>query len=89
MKEVWESKKELLRETGKQVIQQLAEATAAIAPNPELNESSIPSQAVSLCATQVLSGSPDKSIHFYRFLSVRYYSWLRTLGKYGSFKKLA
>jgi hypothetical protein len=55
VKEVWESKKELLRETGKQVVQQLAEATAAVAPTQELNESSIPGQAVSLCAIQVIS----------------------------------
>jgi len=60
VKEVWESKKELLRETGKQVVQQLAEATAAVAPTPELTESSVPAQAVSLCAMQLSKGFDAK-----------------------------
>lgn len=54
VREVWESKKDVLRESGKQVVQQLAEATAAVAPSTELTESSVPAQAVTLCANQVL-----------------------------------
>jgi uncharacterized protein YyaL (SSP411 family) len=55
VREVWESKKDLLRETGNQVVQQLAEATAAMAPSTKLTETSIVTQAVSLCALQVFS----------------------------------
>ena len=68
VREVWDSKKELLRETGKQVVQQLAEATAAVAPSQELAESSVPAQAVSLCAMQVCSISPHSGLHVLRVL---------------------
>lgn len=66
VREVWDSKKELLRETGKQVVQQLAEATAAVAPSQELAESSVPAQAVSLCAMQVCSILPHVGLHVLR-----------------------
>ncbi len=59
VREVWESKKDLLRETGNQVVQQLAEATAAMAPSTKLTETSIVTQAVSLCALQVFSSSDN------------------------------
>ncbi|XP_024370757.1 uncharacterized protein [Physcomitrium patens] len=60
VREVWESKKDVLRESGKQVVQQLAEATAAVAPSTELTESSVPAQAVTLCANQLSKGFDSK-----------------------------
>ncbi|KAH9531464.1 hypothetical protein CY35_19G039700 [Sphagnum magellanicum] len=60
VREVWESKKDLLRETGNQVVQQLAEATAAMAPSTKLTETSIVTQAVSLCALQLAKGFDAK-----------------------------
>ncbi|KAL2634596.1 hypothetical protein R1flu_006075 [Riccia fluitans] len=55
VKEVWTTKKDALRESGEQVVQQLAEATSAISTSQDLPEG-IAQQAVQLCANQLTRG---------------------------------
>lgn len=60
VKEVWDTKKDALRQNGEQVVQQLAEATAASASSAELAQG-LPQQAVELCANQLAKGYDPKS----------------------------
>ena len=52
MKEVWDTKKDAIRQNGEEVVQQLAEATAASASSPKLAQG-LPQQAVESCAVEV------------------------------------
>lgn len=59
VKEVWATKKDAIRQSGEQVVQQLAQATAASASSNELAEG-LPQQAVQLCANQLAKGFDPK-----------------------------
>eukprot|EP00249_Psilotum_nudum_P022111 c28378_g1_i1 orf=179-2719(+) len=59
VKDVWDTKKDLLRQSGDQVIQQLAEATSATASVGELVEG-LPQQPVQQCANQLSKGFDKK-----------------------------
>ncbi|KAL3693595.1 hypothetical protein R1sor_007246 [Riccia sorocarpa] len=59
VKDVWNSKKDALRESGDQVLQQLAEATSAVSTSQDLPEA-LAQQAVQLCANQLTRGFDSK-----------------------------
>lgn len=59
VKEVWDTKKDAIRQSGEQVVQQLAQATAASSSSTELAQG-LPQQAVQLCANQLAKGFDPK-----------------------------
>jgi uncharacterized protein YyaL (SSP411 family) len=52
VKEVWDTKKDAIRQSGEEIVQQLAEATAASASSPKLAQG-LPQLAVESCALEV------------------------------------